>query len=100
MTADYREARRFVPDFTIPIAASVTDSVASASHSVRLGGLETSATADRRDHQVEAGVLRQATFFDDVFGRAMRGVNLHQHIAMQLVMLAKVHAEAALSIMD
>jgi hypothetical protein len=72
----------------------------AAKASVRFGRFETRAPADRRDHQVKTGMLWQPTFFDDVLRRSMRGLDLHQDIAMHLVMLTKMSAEAALSIMN
>jgi hypothetical protein len=67
---------------------------------MRQGGFETLAAADRRDHQVEAGVLRVTALFDDVVGGGLRGANLDEHLLVGLVVFTKMSTETALSVMN
>src|SRR5688572_4631181 len=60
--------------------------------------LEPLAPADRRDDEVQGGVLGVAAFFDEVLRRLVRDANLDELLIVRVV-LAKVGAEATLSVM-
>lgn len=58
------------------------------------------AAADRRDLEVEGGVLGVAAFFDDILGGGVGRSDLDEEVLLIGLMFAVVSAEAALSVVN
>src|SRR5205085_113763 len=68
--------------------------------SVRASGLEPVAAADRRDHEVQARVLRMAALFDEIFRGLLARADLDELRLLGGLVLAKMETQPALAVVN